>query len=444
MTRTTRRIIAGLFILAFLITAPLIILYATGYRYNRKRGTVQGTGAITISTKPKGATVSLNGIVQNELTPFRVTQLSPTTYHVKIEKQGYTSWETNALVEPWENKLYSSVRLFSLTPPEPLPIPCTYHSVLSHDPSSPWTLLSSSSTEPFVLFNAKNQECMSLSTKGALISTAEDLAGNSFAMLTQTHQTILTIVTPSLIGKDNVRSFPLKRTATHFALLNNRDVWVWDAASASRIVNSGSQYLNAKLNLLDMLPRHDALTTLETESTGSVTLRLRNNDDPNVFRNITDLALSPESQFIEHSPADTITLLDHRNTRAVFIDLTDAAIPPLEFSLITRAAWSQNGEYLILSNDHEISLYHYDKKKNDRRAILLTRISDTLRSVLFIPEIGYVAYTTPTHLSFISIDPEIDAYPHTPFPLPESDILGFSSDTLYLASQNTIFKYELP
>ncbi|OGL88538.1 hypothetical protein A3I42_03005 [Candidatus Uhrbacteria bacterium RIFCSPLOWO2_02_FULL_49_11] len=444
MTRTTRRIIAGSFILAFLIAAPLIILYASGYRYNRKRGTIQGTGAITISTKPKGATVAMNGIVQNELTPFRITQLFPTTYHLKIEKQGYTSWETTAVVEPWENKLYPSVRLFSLTSPEALPSSCAYHSVLSHNPSSSWTLLSSSSTDPFVLFNADNKKCVSLNTKGALIATAESLTGNSFAMLTQTRQTILTLVTPSLIGKDNIKSIPLKRTATHFALLNDRDAWVWDSASISRVLNLGSQYLNAKLNVIDILPMHDGLYTLETDSTGSVALRLRNNEDPNVYRTLLNLALSTESQFIGHSPADTITLLDRRNPRVVLIDLADTTIAPLEFPLITHAAWSKNSEYLILSNDHEISLYHYDKKKNDQRAVLLTRISDTIRSVLLIPEIGYAAYATPTHLSFISIDPEIDAYPHTPFSLPESVILGFSSDTLYLASQNTIFRYEVP
>ncbi|MFA4873149.1 MAG: PEGA domain-containing protein [Patescibacteria group bacterium] len=444
MTRNTRRIIAGLFILAFLITAPLIILYASGYRYNRKRGTIQGTGAITISTKPKGATVTINGIVQNNLTPFRITQLSPTTYHIKIEKQGYTSWETTAAVEPWENKLYSSVRLFSLASPIALPSSCTYHSVLFHNPSSPWTLLSSSSTDPFILFNANNETCVFLDTKGALIATAEDLTGNSFVMLTQSRQTVLTIVTSSLIGKDNIKSFPLKRTATHVAHLNDRDAWVWDSASVSRVLNLGSQYLNAKLNIIDILPMQNGLYTLETDPTGSVALRLRDNDDPNVYRTLSNLALSTETQFINHSPTNTLTLFDNRNSRVVLIDLTDTSLPPLEFSFITRAAWSQNSESLILSNDHEISLYLYDKKKNAQRAILLTRISDTLRSVLFIPEIGYVAYTTPTHLSFISINPEIDAYPHTPFPLPESDILGFSSDTLYLASQNKIFKYDLP
>lgn len=443
MTRTTRRIIAGSFILAFLIAAPLIVLYATGYRYNRKRGTIQGTGAITISTKPKGATVTMNGMAQNDLTPFRITQLSPTTYHLKIEKQGYTSWETNAVVAPWENRLFSSIRLFPLNIPEAMSTACAYHTLLSHDSSSPWTLLSSSSTDPFILFNAKNKKCIPIKTQGSLIATAEDPVKNSYAILTQSRQTMLTIITPSLIGKDNVKSFPLKHAATHVALLNDRDAWVWDAASASHISNLGSQYVNAKINVIDMLPLPDGLYTLETDSTGSAALRLRNSDDPSIYRTISTIALSVDSQFISRSPADTLTILDRRNSRLLLIDLAHAESAPDEFSPFTHAAWSANSEYLIFYNDHEISLYQYDKKKNRQRAILLTRISDTLRSVHLIPEIGYAAYTTPTHLSFIAMNPEMDAYPRTPFSLPESDILGFSSDTLYLASQNTIFTYEL-
>ncbi|MEW6610346.1 MAG: PEGA domain-containing protein [Patescibacteria group bacterium] len=444
MTRMTRRIITASFILVFLITAPLIILYASGYRYNRKRGTMQGTSAITISTKPKGARVSINGIAQNELTPFRITQLFPTTYHLKVEKQGYTSWETTVVVEPWKNKLYSSVRLFSLTPPEALPPSCARHSILSHNPPSPWTLLSSSSSDPFILFNAHKKTCTPLKMDSPPIATTEDSSGNSYALLSLSRQPKLTVVNSPLIGNEKVRNFSLKRPATHITLLNDREVWAWDAASISRIINFGDQQTMTNLKVIDLLPLQNGLYTLEEDPLGTLILRLRNSDDPSLYRTIATLVLSPESQFIHRSPTDTLTILDNRSSRVVLIDLTRPESPPFEFSLFTHAAWSTTGEYLTLSNDHEISLLHYDKKKNGQRVTLLTRISDPLRSVLLIPEIGYVAYTTPTHLSFISLNSEIDSFPHTPFALPESVILGFSSDTLYLASQNTIFKYELP
>ena len=88
-----RRTIYILFIVIFLIAAPLVVLYSEGYRYNLKRGKIQKTGILIISSLPKKADIYLNGkVVIGDQTPARLEKLLPADYEIKIAKEGYYDW----------------------------------------------------------------------------------------------------------------------------------------------------------------------------------------------------------------------------------------------------------------------------------------------------------------------------------------------------------------
>ncbi|MDO8668770.1 MAG: PEGA domain-containing protein [Candidatus Buchananbacteria bacterium] len=88
-----RRLIYLFFITIFLIVTPLIILYTQGYRYNFKRGKVQKTGILIVSSIPKKADIYLNGkIIENDQTPTRIEKLLPADYEIKLSKEGYHDW----------------------------------------------------------------------------------------------------------------------------------------------------------------------------------------------------------------------------------------------------------------------------------------------------------------------------------------------------------------
>src|SRR3990170_921695 len=56
----TRRLIASAFILAFLIAAPILVLYTAGLRWNLKKWSLQKTGSIYIEVEPKDAEILIN------------------------------------------------------------------------------------------------------------------------------------------------------------------------------------------------------------------------------------------------------------------------------------------------------------------------------------------------------------------------------------------------
>ena len=88
-----RRITYITFIIIFLILAPLIVLYTQGYRFNLKRGKIQKTGILIVSSAPRAAAIYLNGkLVEKKDTPARIERLLPGDYEIKLTKEGYHDW----------------------------------------------------------------------------------------------------------------------------------------------------------------------------------------------------------------------------------------------------------------------------------------------------------------------------------------------------------------
>ena len=87
-----RRIIYLTFIGFFLIAVPTVSFYAAGYSYNFKRHKIEKTGILYIDSKPKDALIYINDQYEAK-TPKRFARLLPDIYKIRVEKNGYYSWE---------------------------------------------------------------------------------------------------------------------------------------------------------------------------------------------------------------------------------------------------------------------------------------------------------------------------------------------------------------
>lgn len=113
-----RRIIALIFILAFLIAAPSLLFYTAGYRYNFKKSEVQKTGALIIKTEPHGAGVSLNEQLMSSATPLRLNNILPDEYTVTVQKEDYYPWVKKLLIKPQESTFAEDIILFLRAEPK--------------------------------------------------------------------------------------------------------------------------------------------------------------------------------------------------------------------------------------------------------------------------------------------------------------------------------------
>ncbi len=95
-----RQLLPWLFVLVFCITAPLIILYTSGYRYNLKKGFIERNGTFIIDSTPANADIFIDGRATGERTPVTLQNIVPGWHTVRVEKSKYTSWQDTLLVRP--------------------------------------------------------------------------------------------------------------------------------------------------------------------------------------------------------------------------------------------------------------------------------------------------------------------------------------------------------
>ena len=98
MIRRTRRIIFYLFLIAFIVLAPLIILYARGYSFDWEEKTIVDTGGIYLKTFPSKAEIYVNDKPKGKTNRF-IRRLIPKTYEIKITKDDYHPWQKELIVE---------------------------------------------------------------------------------------------------------------------------------------------------------------------------------------------------------------------------------------------------------------------------------------------------------------------------------------------------------
>lgn len=92
-TRPLRRALLIFFITIFFVSAPIIVLYTTGYRYDFHNGLLRETGSLSIDIQPETAQVYLDTLAVKDALPIRLEDITPQKYTVNIKAAGYYDWQ---------------------------------------------------------------------------------------------------------------------------------------------------------------------------------------------------------------------------------------------------------------------------------------------------------------------------------------------------------------
>lgn len=101
--------------LAFVIIAPVVVLYAMGYRSPFWEPTQQVVGVLQVEAIPQDVMISIEGEKQGTAPRF-ISNLQPGSLPVLLTKDGYRPWSKNLLVEPGKAIELRGIRLFPDTP----------------------------------------------------------------------------------------------------------------------------------------------------------------------------------------------------------------------------------------------------------------------------------------------------------------------------------------
>lgn len=112
MKTSSQQLLFLVFVLGFAISAPLVVFYTAGYRYEFEGGRVVKTGVLSFSTFPRGATLVINGNEESSTTPVVINDVLPGVHTVTMKKEGYTTWTKSLHVFSQSTTFVENVVLF--------------------------------------------------------------------------------------------------------------------------------------------------------------------------------------------------------------------------------------------------------------------------------------------------------------------------------------------
>lgn len=95
-----RKIAFWLFVIAFIFLSLPILFYSLGYKFDIKANKFIKTGTISIKTHPADAQVYLNDKRLEKTTPCILSELSPGTYTIALEKDNFYLYKTFVELRP--------------------------------------------------------------------------------------------------------------------------------------------------------------------------------------------------------------------------------------------------------------------------------------------------------------------------------------------------------
>jgi len=182
--RPIRLALLIIFIVAFFIISPAIIMYTAGYRYDWHNGLLKETGSINIDIEPKNAEAYLNNIKLQEKLPIRLNNIVPAKYNLRITLPGYFDWIKEIEVKNKQTNYIKEISLLKKNKPQSLIDSKINNFALSYDGSFIlYTIQKNNNTEVWLWNNisGENQLISNIeNSKRIEIAWAEE---NNYALI---------------------------------------------------------------------------------------------------------------------------------------------------------------------------------------------------------------------------------------------------------------------
>lgn len=162
-TRPWRRLVFYLFVLLFCILAPIIVMYASGYRWDFKNGFLKEIGVVSIDVLPEDVSVTMNGLVLKDKVPIRLSNVAPKNYEISISALGYKTWNKDILVQNKQTSYIKDVQL--IREAQPNQVMTGAYSALMLSPDGQYLAALSTDTKTRLqIINTKDRSVVASST----------------------------------------------------------------------------------------------------------------------------------------------------------------------------------------------------------------------------------------------------------------------------------------
>ncbi len=394
MSSRTRWIVFLLFAAGFFLSAPVVILYTAGYRYNVATRELRQTGLLFLSTLPKGAEVFLDGERTGSKTPILLKTVIPGTHTILLKKNGYLPWEKELSVESRVTTFAQDVPLF-LEADATVALAASVttsardalgeHAAYVVDQGTWWEVwsFSSRSGEETLLARVPKEEGpppnLSWSEAGGFLRVGED----------------------QIVSAANGISFSVTD------LVPQAEEGWWDAGRDDRYLVRTKEETLVAINALDLSTEKLSVYASGARSDGTADiLAERTGDHITVSRR-----QGTTSTLIAYIPIGTYTFLpssapyllleDRERGHVLLLDGTGADQPILLNARATLWQWRPDERALLYTDGYELHLYTPSSHTDET----LTRVSDPITGIAWASLGGAVMYSQGSALSVLALDP---------------------------------------
>lgn len=116
MKLRNRFLLVVLGMVVFIITTPVIVLYALGYKFDLQTRQITKTGSLVVKSEPDDSLVYVNDVLQPDKTDSTLRFLLPGDYNFKVDQDGYQSWtkrlNLRSGIVTWANQNREFISLF--------------------------------------------------------------------------------------------------------------------------------------------------------------------------------------------------------------------------------------------------------------------------------------------------------------------------------------------
>lgn len=392
-----RRILLVLSVFCFVIIAPLIVLYAMGYRPGASLTIAPPVGVAIVDAKPRKATVEVNGVVHGTL-PRSIPNLLPGFSTIRVTKDGYIPWNKKIEIKPGTATDLRAIQL--------IPSALDNETILQNT-----TVFSVSPTESFIASISTAKKLQVYDESGLAITSAVAMQKNVASLSWSPDESyILATFQDKTYEVFHIQGASLERVKST-ALQGNSHI-EWDPTKIG--------------NVFFITPKHSVVSY--SVVTGTL-LQIQNNIIAYATHKRNVLMQNLDNSLVSKrigSSTETVLITDTKkgiqkiipsssNHIALLFDDGELAITTEDGTLrriaigVQTAMWSANGNTLLIqSADGELDVYMPDGvPQNDmpsRELHLVVRLSKSIKPIGWLPDNEHIAYQTDDHIIFSEID----------------------------------------
>lgn len=395
MSRFWRTILFAVFAIGFLISAPLVVLYTAGYRYQFGSMSVVKAGVLSVTSIPKGASVFIDGIESDKKTPSVIDNIYPGEIKIRVEKAGYSSWRKTLPVVSGQSTFAPNVLLFlDGTPAQTIDQTNVLH-VATQSPSRfAYLVNNNGALEVWIKDDAvpQSQPILTQSFRPKSIYTLSWSRDGGYLLLTEA----TTKKTSTVIRAYDGTVIPLPSASLV-------DAW-WNAGSGHTLFyRVGSEIHAFGIDTDLTFPKKLIVSDVELKQGKTLVVQsgdqsVVSNLDENGIANI--IAYLPRGTYkFVYAPSSLILLQDVEKNHLVLIDPTQKNSMLLNEE-VRHFKWSPKEDRFVFSNGFDINILTVQSGHTET----LTRFSESLTDLAWYPLGDEVLYSKNNIIHALELD----------------------------------------